>query len=69
MFDTITHADAVAYWHDLETVFFMCFCTGLCLITAKELRWRWWGMLLAFSTWAIWVVAYDVAEGFRNVNQ
>ena len=43
--------------------------TCLCLICAEELRWRWYGIALALGGWIVWVAAYDVAEGFRNVNQ
>ena len=65
----MSHSDAVALWHDAESVFFLCFVIGLCLISAEQMRWRAWGLALALTTWIGWIVAYDVAKGFRNVNQ
>jgi len=65
----MSHSDAVAWWHDAENVFFLCFVTGLCLVCAEQTRWRWWGIALALMTWVVWVISYDVVEGFRNVNQ
>ena len=65
----MSHADAVAWWKFAEDMFFLSTVTGLCLICAEELRWRWYGIALALGTWMVWVAAYDVAEGFRNVNQ
>jgi hypothetical protein len=65
----IPHQTAVELWGWIETGFFVIFATGLSLILAHELRWRLWGMAIAFTTWLVWVVSYDVAEGFRNVNQ
>jgi hypothetical protein len=65
----LTHEDAVAWWKFAEDIFFVCFVSGLCMMTAAASNWRKWGVVLALGTWIIWIVAYDIAEGFRNVNQ
>jgi hypothetical protein len=56
-------------WLYAQDLLFMGSCTGLAIIVGASMRWCWYGMLLAFVTWAVWVGAYDLADGFRNVNQ
>lgn len=65
----IPHETAVEIWGWIETGFFMATTAGLCMIFAYELRWRLCGIALSISMWLAWVVAYDIADQFRNINQ
>ena len=65
----ISHETAVEIWGLIESGFFAAFITGLCMLCAHTFRWRLWGLVLSVTMWIMWVIAYDIADQFRNINQ
>jgi len=65
----LIHEQGVEVWNWIETGFFALLAIGFCTALSKNNRTSLFGFLLLFVDYSTWVIAYRIADAYRNVNQ